>query len=138
MELLGERLRHMRLSRGLSLHDVAEAVDVHYSTISAYERGTRNPSHSVLVRLSELYQVPVPFLVCGTEDLAGVLPAEMRQLFRVAQERRDVARMALRAAKLDREVVHHLDVLLSLLDNNGHEPLCQVAEQGTGEPDQLA
>ena len=138
MESLGERLRHIRLSRGLSLHEVAAAVDVHYSTISAYERGTRHPSHSVLVRLSQLYQVPVPYLVCGAEDLAGVLPAEMRQFVRVAQERRDVAQMALRAAKLDREVVHHLDVLVSLLDNGGREPVCQSTDHGSGGPDQLA
>ncbi|MEW5934026.1 MAG: helix-turn-helix domain-containing protein [Bacillota bacterium] len=30
---MGERLRRLRLSRGLSLQDVAHAVGCHYSTI---------------------------------------------------------------------------------------------------------
>ncbi|HHY93661.1 MAG TPA: helix-turn-helix transcriptional regulator [Firmicutes bacterium] len=118
MESMGERLRRARLSRGLSLNDVAVAVQVHYSTISAYERGTRHPSYSVLSRLAQLYQIPIPFLVCRREDLAGVLPAEMRQFFEIANERRDVARMAVRAAQFDHEVIYHLDGLLSLLENS--------------------
>jgi len=117
LESMGERLRRLRVSRGLSLQDVAHAVGCHYSTISAYERGTRNPSHSVLARLAQLYQVPVPFLVCDGTDLAGILPPEMRELFHVAQKRTDVAQLALRAARCRREVVYHIDGLLALLQS---------------------
>lgn len=117
MESMGERLRRLRVSRGMSLEEVAQAVGCHYSTISAYERGTRNPSQSALAKLARLYQVPVPFLVCDGTDLAGMLPPEMRELFRVARERTDVAQLALRAAQCRREVVYHIDGLLSLLQN---------------------
>lgn len=112
---MGERLRRLRQSRGLSLQDVASAVGCHYSTISAYERGTRNPSQSRLNRLAEVYQVSVPFLVCDGGDLVRMLPPEMRELFYIASQRADVTRMALRAARCRHEVVHHLDGLLSLL-----------------------
>lgn len=114
---MGERLRRLRLSRGLSLQDVAHAVGCHYSTISAYERGTRNPSQSALSRLAQLYQVSVPFLVCDGADLVRMLPPEMRELFHVASQRTDVAQMAIRAAQCRREVVRHIDGLLSLLQS---------------------
>ncbi|MDI6893463.1 MAG: helix-turn-helix transcriptional regulator [Bacillota bacterium] len=114
---MGERLRRLRVSRGMSLDEVAQAVGCHYSTISAYERGTRNPSQSTLARLAQLYQVSVPFLVCDGTDLAGMLPPEMRELFHVARERTDVAQLALRAAQCRREVVYHIDGLLSFLQS---------------------
>lgn len=114
---MGERLRRLRLSRGMSLQDVAHALGCHYSTVSAYERGTRNPSHAALSRLAQLYQVPVPFLVCDGTDLAGMLPPEMREFLHIARERTDVAQMALRAARCRREVVHHIDGLLSFFQS---------------------
>lgn len=132
---MGERLRRIRISRGLSLYEVAEAIQCHYSTISAYERGTRNPSYPALTKLSQLYEVPIPFLVCDSSDLSRLLPPEMRKLFQVAQERTDIARLALRAAQLGHEAIYHLEGLLSLLLE---EKLMEKEESAPEEAESVA
>ena len=59
---LGERLRDIRLQKGMSLHDVQEASDGRWkaAVIGAYERGDRNVSIARLSELAEFYGVPVP------------------------------------------------------------------------------
>lgn len=41
---LGERLREIRLEKGLSQGDIARELGVHRSYISGIERGVRNPT----------------------------------------------------------------------------------------------
>lgn len=64
-ELVGERLRNIRLQKGLSLHDVQSASKMEFkaSVLGAYERGERSISVPRLERLARLYQVPVDHLL---------------------------------------------------------------------------
>jgi transcriptional regulator with XRE-family HTH domain len=41
----------------MSLYDVAQATDLHFSTIGKYERGERRPSLETLGNLANIYQV---------------------------------------------------------------------------------
>lgn len=63
--LLGERLRRIRLQKGLSLHDVesGSAQEFKASVLGAYERGERSISVSRLSRLAGFYGVPVDQLL---------------------------------------------------------------------------
>lgn len=69
-ELVGERLRNIRLQKGLSLHDVQSASKMEFkaSVLGAYERGERSISVPRLERLARLYQVPVDHLLPRGED----------------------------------------------------------------------
>lgn len=58
---LGERLRHVRLQQGRSLHDVEELSggELKASVLGAYERGERAVSIRRLEQLATFYRVPV-------------------------------------------------------------------------------
>jgi transcriptional regulator with XRE-family HTH domain len=80
-EQVGERLRNIRLQKGLSLHDVEERSGKEFkaSVLGAYERGERSISVPRLQRLAIFYGVPVDHLLprLGPEATeAAVAPAE--------------------------------------------------------------
>lgn len=62
---VGERLRNIRLQKGLSLHDVEERSTKEFkaSVLGAYERGERSISVPRLQRLAMFYGVPVDHLL---------------------------------------------------------------------------
>lgn len=62
---VGERLRAIRLQKGLSLHDVEQASSKEFkaSVLGAYERGERSISVPRLQRLAIFYGVPVDQLL---------------------------------------------------------------------------
>src|SRR5262245_55873340 len=64
-KLEGERLRAIRLQKGLSLHDVEESSTKEFkaSVLGAYERGERSISVPRLQRLAIFYGVPVDQLL---------------------------------------------------------------------------
>jgi transcriptional regulator with XRE-family HTH domain len=64
-EQVGERLRNIRLQKGLSLHDVEErsVKEFKASVLGAYERGERSISVPRLQRLAIFYGVPVDHLL---------------------------------------------------------------------------
>jgi transcriptional regulator with XRE-family HTH domain len=62
---VGERLRAIRLQKGLSLHEVESASSKEFkaSVLGAYERGERSISVPRLQRLAQFYEVPVDQLL---------------------------------------------------------------------------
>jgi Helix-turn-helix len=74
-EQVGERLRNIRLQKGLSLHDVEERSGKEFkaSVLGAYERGERSISVPRLQRLAIFYGVPVDHLLprVGAETNEG-------------------------------------------------------------------
>ena len=64
-EQVGERLRNIRLQKGLSLHDVElqSGGEFKASVLGAYERGERSISVPRLQRLAIFYGVPVDHLL---------------------------------------------------------------------------
>ena len=67
---VGERLRAIRLQKGLSLHDVEDASSKEFkaSVLGAYERGERSISVPRLQRLAIFYGVPVDQLLPRLSD----------------------------------------------------------------------
>jgi transcriptional regulator with XRE-family HTH domain len=64
---LGENIRQLRLSKGLSQEKLAELADLHRTYIGGVERGERNISLLNLIRLARVLEVPVTKLVEGIE-----------------------------------------------------------------------
>ncbi|WP_201774448.1 helix-turn-helix domain-containing protein [Demequina sediminicola] len=57
------RLRRLRQGRGMTLQQLSELTDVSLSTLSRIEGGERRPSLEILVRLAQVYRVPLDDLV---------------------------------------------------------------------------
>lgn len=77
----GNRLRKLRLQRGLKQAQLAEQLGLTKSVVSAYETGLRMPSYEVLVKLARIFNVSTDFLL-GVErrndlDLSGLSEAEV-------------------------------------------------------------
>ena len=62
-----ENLRAIRLERGLSLRQVQQKVGIFYSVLSKYETGRCKVSTEDLVKLADLYQTSVDYLLDRTE-----------------------------------------------------------------------
>jgi transcriptional regulator with XRE-family HTH domain len=58
-----EQLRRRRRELGLSLKEVARRLDVHFTTVSSWERGRSEPGLDMLRRLARVYEVPVADLL---------------------------------------------------------------------------
>jgi transcriptional regulator with XRE-family HTH domain len=78
---VGERLRSIRLQKGLSLHDVEEASAKEFkaSVLGAYERGERSISVPRLQRLAQFYGVPADRLLPEPEGTVITLDSPSRR-----------------------------------------------------------
>jgi transcriptional regulator with XRE-family HTH domain len=76
VELVGEKLRRLRLDRGLSLQEVCDRSGGSFvvSTLSAYERGKRSLSLERLLELAEIYGLS-PISILEIEDNADAQPS---------------------------------------------------------------
>lgn len=54
---IGNRIRTLRLARGMTQGEFSCRINVAKSTVSAYENGSRLPSYDVLVKIADLFRV---------------------------------------------------------------------------------
>lgn len=54
---LGDKLREVRLSKNLSLADVAKKLHVAAKTLQRYECGERKIKQDILLKLTEIYEI---------------------------------------------------------------------------------
>src|SRR5579862_8825170 len=79
-ETIGQRLKRLRLERGLSQRELA-APGVSYAYISRIEAGTRQPSVKALRKLAEKLGVTADFLETGSQlDPAGARELRLSDL----------------------------------------------------------
>lgn len=82
---IGQRLRHMRKSRNLTLAQIEKLSMGKLRAISlgSYERGDRALSLGKLEEIAQFYQTPVEFLITGhttQHQIPNVLMIDIRQL----------------------------------------------------------
>ena len=63
-----ERIRNLRIDRGLTQKQVAEYLNIKQNTYSQYEIGTTRYPLDAVVTLAEFYGVSVDYLVELTDD----------------------------------------------------------------------
>ena len=99
-EQVGERLRNIRLQKGLSLHDVEERSGKEFkaSVLGAYERGERSISVPRLQRLAIFYGVPVDHLLprLGPEATEAVAAGNADEAERLARRHAEASALKLR------------------------------------------
>lgn len=80
MSTFGSRLKAARLDRGLRQEDLAEALGVTKSAISAYEGGSATPTFDRLPALRAALSTSLDELICGDQTLS-----------RMARQYKDIA-----------------------------------------------
>ncbi len=65
---LGERIKYLRKENNLLQEDVTAALGVCRSTCSHYERGFSIPSISKSMKLAEVFQTSISYLLTGKPD----------------------------------------------------------------------
>lgn len=113
------RMQQLRMNQGISMKQAAAALGMPYTTYVNYEKGAREPSSEVLIRIAQYYGVSVDYLLgrsaCGTPELSG-------------EDRRDIART--------------LEALMQQLDEGGDlmfdgDPISDEARQSIRSAMQL-
>ena len=61
--MIGQRIRELRLGRGLTLQEVATVLGVTRASVSKWEQGHSHPEHSRLEELARLFGVPAAHLL---------------------------------------------------------------------------
>jgi DNA-binding XRE family transcriptional regulator len=77
-ETVFNRIAILRVERGISRRELADALGVHYQTVGYLERGEFSPSLHLALRIADYFEVPVdvvfsttPFPRIGTLEVAG-------------------------------------------------------------------
>lgn len=64
----GEKLRELRLEKGLSMRKVAEAIQIAERTYNGYELDTRQPTLETLKDICDYYDVSADYLLGRTDE----------------------------------------------------------------------
>jgi len=67
MYTLSNRLKELRKTKGLTQNQVAIYCDITEKTYQNYELMTREPKISILMRIADLYDVSLDYLVGRTD-----------------------------------------------------------------------
>lgn len=60
-----ERLKAIREKKDIKQKDAADKVGIKNNTLSSYESGDRKPDYDTLIKLADLYEVSVEYLLRG-------------------------------------------------------------------------
>lgn len=94
-----ERLRELRLKRGMTQTQVGDLIGVSCVTIGRYEAGEREPSNAKIAALADYFGVSVDYLMGHDEQLqSSPSPAD--------RQRRDVEAMLRAMSEADLEKVY--------------------------------
>lgn len=123
---LGEQIRKLRMSKKYTLAVMAERIGVTTSAIAAYENGSRNPSHEVLVKIARIFNVTVDNLLNPSDrdllDVSGL----------TVEQRDNIEKLVLMYKKINTLIVEIFEVkqddtiMLNYLENSLDEFKSQV------------
>lgn len=67
MEVFAERLKELRIEKGLSQNQLAKATGLTHAAISRWESGLRQPTAAAIITLAKFFGVTSDYLL-GLED----------------------------------------------------------------------
>lgn len=76
---IADRLRKMRLQKDMNQKSVALYIPISEDSVSAYERGIRQPSLDTLSKIADLYQTSTDYLL-GRTDIEVPYPKTLQEM----------------------------------------------------------
>ena len=80
MKQIGDRIRQLRMKRGLTQEKAAEALEIDRSFYSRIESGKKGCSVDLFIQLSALYDVSLDYLILGRDFGSSTACKETAQL----------------------------------------------------------
>ena len=68
--MFGKRLQQLRKQQGLTQQQMADELDVVLRSYQRYEAGDFQPSFDVLIRIADILDVSIDYLLCRDEFLS--------------------------------------------------------------------
>ncbi len=65
---IGSIIKELRLKKGIKQTELAQILGLNISTVSSYERGIRKPSKKVMIKLSNLFEISLEYLLRSSEE----------------------------------------------------------------------
>jgi len=81
-----ENLKTLRKSRGLSQEELATRLNVVRQTVSKWEKGLSVPDADLLIRIAEIFEVPVSELLGAKIESEAEIGAVAEQLSRINEQ----------------------------------------------------
>lgn len=82
--MLSENIRKLRLARGISQVELADALFVSKQSVSNWENGNIMPSIDMLIKISDYFSVGTDYLLGLNEkdmlDVSGLTPSQISHL----------------------------------------------------------
>ncbi len=63
MEILSERLKRTRESKGITQIEIAEKLGINRVTYTGYENGKHQPSLDILIKIADYFQTSTDYLL---------------------------------------------------------------------------
>ena len=70
MSGIGERIKHLRLSKKMTQSDLGQKLGVSTSTVGMYERGQRNPDNEMLIKFGKVFSLSIDSLL-GVKEFSN-------------------------------------------------------------------
>lgn len=61
--MFNKRLRQMRMKRGFTQQRLADTLDIALRSYQCYETGTRTPNYELLIRIADVLDVSLDYLM---------------------------------------------------------------------------
>lgn len=113
------RLRELRMSKGLSQGDLANKLGVSKSRISMYEVGSRQPDFEMLEKIADYFNVDIDYLL-GKENVSTyVMTPEQKEVIDAICENAELLDLMRKA--MNKNYYRKLRMLLDIMeDDNGN------------------
>lgn len=75
-----EKIKDLRLSRGLNKRQMAELLELPYTTYNNYEIGAREANSDILKKISKIFSVSVDYLIDNSDFIYGNIDLKSPQI----------------------------------------------------------
>ena len=87
-DIVKNRFKELRNERNLTLRELAEFIDINYSTIACYETDKREPNIETLKKLTSFFEVSLDY-ICGDDKYIYILYENANQKLSITKQTYD-------------------------------------------------
>lgn len=83
---IGEMIKVMRLSRGMTQDQLAKAIGTSSSAVSMYEQGLRKPKDPIIEALADVFNVPKWSITFNEKEMMPIETKEDEELWQIRED----------------------------------------------------